>query len=59
MSNKVEDISIKNRIYYFFKNISNIKRLTNKLSSKVVQKKFFDVHVTYLYFKRNFFKGSF
>ena len=59
MSNKVEDISIKNRIYYFFKNISNIKRLTNKLLSKVLQKKFFDVHVTYLYFKRNFFKRLF
>ena len=39
ISNKVKDISIKNRTYYFF-NDSNIKSLTNKLASKGLQKKF-------------------
>ena len=39
MSNKVKDISIENRTYYFF-NDSNIKSLTNKLASKGLQKKF-------------------
>ena len=38
MSNKVQDISIGNRTYYFFNDISNIKRLTNKLASKGLQK---------------------
>ena len=40
MSNKVKDISIGNRTYYFFNDISNMKRLTNKLASKGLQKKF-------------------
>ena len=40
MSNKVKDISIGNRTYYFFNDISNMKRLTNKLASKVLQKEF-------------------
>ena len=40
MSNKVQDISIGNRTYYFFNDIGNIKRLTNKLASKGLQKKF-------------------
>ena len=39
ISNKVKDISIKNRTYYFFDD-SNIKSLTNKLASKCLQKKF-------------------
>ena len=62
MSNKVQDISIGTRIYYFFNDISNIKRLTNKLASKGLQKKFL-IHwigyMTYLYFKANFFKSFF
>ena len=40
MSNKVKDISIGNRTYNFFNDISNIKRLTNKLTSKGLEKKF-------------------
>ena len=39
MSNKVKDISIKNHTHYFFSDISNIKRLTNKLARKGLQKK--------------------
>ena len=39
MSNKVKDISIGNRTYYFFNDISNIKRLTNKLASKGYKKR--------------------
>ena len=39
MSNKVKDTSIKNRTYYFFNDISNVKSLTNKLASKGLQKK--------------------
>ena len=62
MSNKVKDISIKNHTYYFFSDISNIKRLTNKLANKGLQKKIL-IHcigyMTYLYFKTNFFKSFF
>ena len=39
MSNKVKDISIGNCTYYFFNDISNIKRLTNKLASKGYKKR--------------------
>ena len=38
MNNKVKDVSIKNHTYHFFNGISNIKRLTNKLASKCLQK---------------------
>ena len=44
MSNKVKDISIGNRTYYFFNDISNIKRLTNKLASKGLQKTSYSLH---------------
>ena len=40
MNYKVKDGSIKNCTYYFFNDISNIKRLTNKLGSKGLHKKF-------------------
>ena len=40
MNYKVKDESIKNRTYYFFNDISNIKRVTNKLRSKGLHKKF-------------------
>ena len=39
MSNKFKDISIKNRTDYFLNDISNMKRLTNKLASQGLQKK--------------------
>ena len=38
MNNKVKDVSIKNHTYHFFNGISNIKRLTNKLATKCLQK---------------------
>ena len=40
MSYKVKDGSINNCTNYFFNDIDNIKRLTNKLGSKGVHKKF-------------------
>ena len=61
MNNKVKDVSIKNHTYHFFNGISNIKRLTNKLASKCLQKILIDCigYMTYLYFKTNFFKSVF
>ena len=40
MNNKVKDVSIKNHTYHFFNGISKMKmkRLTNKLASKCLQK---------------------
>ena len=32
MSNKVKDIDIKNRTYYFFNNIRNKKQIKNQIS---------------------------
>ena len=39
MSNKFKDISIKNRTDYFLNDISNMKKVTNKLASQGLQKK--------------------
>ena len=39
MSNKFKDISIQNCTDYFLNDISNMKRLTNKLASKGLQEK--------------------
>ena len=61
MNNKVKDVSIKNHTYHFFNGISNIKRLTNKLATKCLQKLLIHCsgYMTYLYFKTNFFKSVF
>ena len=53
MNNKVKDVSIKNHTYHFFNGISKIKRLTNKLASKCLQKILIDCigYVTVKYSK--------
>ena len=53
MNNKVKDVSIKNHTYHFFNGISEIKRLTNKLASKCLQKILIDCigYVTMKYSK--------
>ena len=47
MSNKVKDISVKNRTYYFFNNISNIKGLQIDQQVRAYKKYSYSLHWIY------------